>query len=97
MIKTIPLNKLVPSPRNVRKHADPAADALAGTGRATDGRPQGDIRLPDGAAPGQQSCAGLSASRPGLGLENDRRAGSNLTHPPLSDTKSLRDDRRRRP
>lgn len=27
MIKTIPLNKLSPSPRNVRKHADPAADA----------------------------------------------------------------------
>ncbi|WP_299309643.1 ParB/RepB/Spo0J family partition protein [uncultured Croceicoccus sp.] len=27
MIKTIPLNKLAPSPRNVRKHADPAADA----------------------------------------------------------------------
>ncbi len=27
MIKTIPLNKLVPSPRNVRRHNDPAADA----------------------------------------------------------------------
>lgn len=27
MIKTIPLNKLVQSPRNVRRHADPAADA----------------------------------------------------------------------
>lgn len=27
MIKTIPLNKLVPSPRNVRRHSDPAADA----------------------------------------------------------------------
>ena len=27
MIKTIPLNKLAPSPRNVRKHVDPAADA----------------------------------------------------------------------
>ena len=27
MIKTIPLNKLVPSPRNVRKHDDPTADA----------------------------------------------------------------------
>jgi ParB family chromosome partitioning protein len=27
MIKTIPLNKLVPSPRNVRRHYDPAADA----------------------------------------------------------------------
>ena len=27
MIETIPLNKLVRSPRNVRKHADPAADA----------------------------------------------------------------------
>ena len=29
MIKTIPLNKLVPSPRNVRRHNDPAADAEA--------------------------------------------------------------------
>ena len=27
MIETIPLSKLVPSPRNVRKHTDPAADA----------------------------------------------------------------------
>ena len=27
MIKTIPLNKLVQSPRNVRRHSDPAADA----------------------------------------------------------------------
>ncbi|WP_060979535.1 MULTISPECIES: ParB/RepB/Spo0J family partition protein [Pseudomonadota] len=27
MIKTIPLNKLVPSPRNVRRHNDPVADA----------------------------------------------------------------------
>ncbi len=27
MIKTIPLNKLVPSPRNVRRHSDQAADA----------------------------------------------------------------------
>lgn len=27
MIKTIPLNKLVPSPRNVRRHNDPTADA----------------------------------------------------------------------
>ncbi len=27
MIKTIPLSKLVPSPRNVRRHSDPAADA----------------------------------------------------------------------
>lgn len=27
MIKTIPLNKLAPSPRNVRRHSDPAADA----------------------------------------------------------------------
>jgi ParB family transcriptional regulator, chromosome partitioning protein len=27
MIKTIPLNKLVPSPRNVRRHSNPAADA----------------------------------------------------------------------
>jgi ParB family chromosome partitioning protein len=27
MIKSIPLNKLVQSPRNVRRHADPAADA----------------------------------------------------------------------
>ena len=27
MIKTIPLNKLVQSPRNVRRHADAAADA----------------------------------------------------------------------
>lgn len=27
MIKTIPLNKLVRSPRNVRRHSDPAADA----------------------------------------------------------------------
>jgi len=27
MIKTIPLNKLVPSARNVRRHSDPAADA----------------------------------------------------------------------
>jgi ParB family transcriptional regulator, chromosome partitioning protein len=26
MIKSIPLNKLVPSPRNVRRHSDPAAD-----------------------------------------------------------------------
>ena len=31
MIRTIPLNKLVQSPRNVRKHSDAAADAeLAG-------------------------------------------------------------------
>src|SRR3546814_5782711 len=27
MIKSIPLNKLVQSPRNVRRHSDPAADA----------------------------------------------------------------------
>jgi ParB family chromosome partitioning protein len=27
MIKTIPLSKLVPSPRNVRRHSDPVADA----------------------------------------------------------------------
>ncbi|HPB23675.1 MAG TPA: ParB N-terminal domain-containing protein, partial [Novosphingobium sp.] len=27
MIKSIPLNKLVQSPRNVRRHGDPAADA----------------------------------------------------------------------
>jgi ParB family chromosome partitioning protein len=27
MIKSIPLNKLVASPRNVRKRSDPAADA----------------------------------------------------------------------
>ena len=27
MIKVIPLNKLVPSPRNVRRHADATADA----------------------------------------------------------------------
>ena len=27
MIKSIPLNKLIQSPRNVRRHADPAADA----------------------------------------------------------------------
>ena len=27
MIKSIPLNKLVQSPRNVRRHCDPTADA----------------------------------------------------------------------
>ena len=27
MIKSIPMNKLVQSPRNVRRHSDPAADA----------------------------------------------------------------------
>ncbi len=27
MIKSVPLNKLVQSPRNVRRHSDPAADA----------------------------------------------------------------------
>ena len=37
MIKTIPLNKLVPSPRNVRRHNDPAADAELKTSIAARG------------------------------------------------------------
>ena len=34
MIKTIPLNKLVASPRNVRRHCDAIADADAEDGQA---------------------------------------------------------------
>ena len=37
MIKMIPLNKLVPSPRNVRRHSDASADAELKAGIAARG------------------------------------------------------------
>ena len=62
MIKTIPLNKLVQSPRNVRKHADAEADAQLKASIAANGLLQNLIVRP--AAKGKfEECAAANNQR----------------------------------
>ena len=78
MIKTIPLNKLVQSPRNVRRHADAAADAELNASIAAHGLLQNLIVRP--AAKGRFEVeAGERRRRAMLSLVDDKV----LPRPPL--------------
>ncbi|MET0373604.1 MAG: ParB/RepB/Spo0J family partition protein [Rhizorhabdus sp.] len=71
MIETIPLNKLVSSPRNVRKHADASADAELKTSIATHGLLQNLIVRP--AAKGRYEVdAGERRRRAMVSLADDK-------------------------
>lgn len=71
MIKTIPLNKLVQSPRNVRRHADPAADAELKASIAARGLLQNLIVRP-GAKGKFEVEAGERRRKAMLALANDK-------------------------
>lgn len=71
MIETIPLSKLVPSPRNVRKHTDPAADAELKASIAAYGLLQNLVVRP--AAKGKfEVLAGERRRRAMIGLAQDK-------------------------
>ena len=91
MIKSIPLNKLVQSPRNVRRHADPAADAELKASIAAHGLLQNLVVRP--AAKGKFEVeAGERRRRAMLALADDKA----LPQGPRGDLPGARRQRRGR-
>lgn len=72
MFKTIPLNKLVASPRNVRKRSDPAADAELKASIATHGLLQNLIVVPASKGAKFEVDAGERRRRMMLSLADDK-------------------------
>jgi ParB/RepB/Spo0J family partition protein len=87
MIKSIPLNKLVQSPRNVRRHSDPAADAELKASIAAHGLLQNLIVRP--AAKGKFEVeAGERRRRAMLALA-DEKSSRAITKSPASCSKTV--------